>query len=306
MDEFELIRRYFDRQCDAAGVVVGIGDDGAVLQPAPDAQQVQVVDTLVEGVHFLPGTRPSDIAWRAVAVNLSDIAAMGATPRWMTLALTASNADSSWFESFSQGLFEIANRFDLALVGGDTTAGPQTVVTVHVTGEVAPGESILRSGARVGDSIFVTGTVGDAAAGLALLKQGKSSEYLSDRFLRPMPRLEIGRAIAGVATAAIDISDGLVGDLAKLLSASGVGGELQIDELPLSEEIGEHFDLASQQQFAMSGGDDYELCFTARAEDVRGVVGIRPIGIVTADPGLTCRHEGNIVQVDNSGYRHFP
>ena len=169
MDEFELIRRYFDRKGEMSGVAIGIGDDGAVLTPDVVRQQVQVIDTLVEGVHFPPDTKPADIAYRAVAVNLSDIAAMGARPRWMSLALTLSNSGERWVQSFSSGLFDAANEFGVALVGGDTTSGPIVTVTVTITGDVDPGAALLRSGAKSGDAIFVTGTLGDAAAGLQLL-----------------------------------------------------------------------------------------------------------------------------------------
>ncbi len=306
MDEFELIRRFFDRSKHAPGVVVGIGDDGAVVQPNPSKQQVQVIDTLVEGVHFPPQTSAADIAYRCVAVNLSDIAAMGATPRWMTLALSINNADAQWLESFASGLFEAADRFSVALIGGDTTAGSNTTVTVAISGEVEEGKALLRSGAEVGDSIYVTGTIGDAAAGLRLLQNGgEPDEFLTQRFLRPTPRVDVGQALLGKASAAIDVSDGFVGDLGKLLTASGVGGEFEISDLPLSEALCARFDVEQQRLFALTGGDDYELCFTANAADVAGVVGITKIGTVTSTGDLRCRHHGDIVEVDASGYRHF-
>jgi thiamine-monophosphate kinase len=178
MDEFDLIRRYFDRQHDSSGVVIGIGDDGAILQPDPDKQQIHVIDTLVEGVHFPAGTRPFDIGYRVVAVNLSDIAAMGGRPRWMTLALTLSDADDQWLESFSEGLFDAAGEHDVRLVGGDTTRGPVITVTVTIIGEVDADRALLRSGAQAGDGVFVTGTLGDAAAGLQLLQAGEPSGVL--------------------------------------------------------------------------------------------------------------------------------
>ncbi len=305
MDEFELIRRYFDCQSNKPGVVVGIGDDGAVLAPDPLLQQVQVIDTLVEGVHFPPATNPADIAYRAVAVNLSDIAAMGARPRWMTLALTLSTAAERWVESFAAGLFEAASQHDVAVVGGDTTSGPVVTVTVAVTGEVESGAALLRSGAKVGDAIFVTGTVGDAAAGLALLQAGEPDAILAQRFLRPTPRIGMGRALVGRASAAIDLSDGLVGDLNKVLVASGVGGVIEIGQLPISDALRERFNTDDQQRFALSGGDDYELCFTADAKDVADIVGITRIGTVTETAGLVCRLQNDIVEVDDSGYRHF-
>lgn len=305
MDEFELIRRYFDRNGDMPGVVVGVGDDGAVLSPDTTKQQVQVVDTLVEGVHFPSDTNPADIAYRAVAVNISDIAAMGGRARWMTLALTLSDSSEQWVESFSSGLFEAADKYDIVLIGGDTTSGPIVTVTVTITGEVEKGAALLRSGAKAGDGIFVTGTLGDAAAGLKLLQRGESDGFLVQRFLRPMPRITAGRALAGKANSAIDISDGLVGDLKKLLVASGVGGEIDINKLPLSEPMCERFSAEEQQHLALCGGDDYELCFTAPHKAVDEIPGITEIGYVTDSTELICRQNGDIVEVDDSGYRHF-
>jgi thiamine-monophosphate kinase len=305
MDEFELISRYFDRNGDMPGVVVGIGDDGAVLMPDTAKQQIQVVDTLVEGVHFPPDSHPADIAYRAVIVNLSDIAAMGGIPRWMTLALTLSDSSEQWVASFSSGLFEAADKYDVALVGGDTTSGPVVTVTVTITGEVETGAALLRSGAKMGDGIFVTGTLGDSAAGLTLLQRGESDDFLVQRFLRPTPRITAGRALVGKANSAIDVSDGLVGDLKKLLAASGVGGEIDIDKLPISDSLRNKFSEDDQQGLALTGGDDYELCFTAREESVKDITGITQIGSVNQSSGLTCRQNGDIVEVDDSGYRHF-
>lgn len=305
MDEFELIRRYFDRQIEADGVIVGIGDDGAVLQANANCDQIQVIDTLVSGVHFPHATDPSDIAYRAVAVNLSDIAAMGACPRWMTLALTLNDASDEWLEAFAEGLFAAADIFGVTLVGGDTTRGPDVVVTVSITAELESGSALLRDGANVEDSIFVSGTLGDAAAGLQMLQQSGNDEYLVGRFLRPTPRLETGRRLIGHATAAIDISDGLAGDVRKLLSASGVGGEINIDLMPLSNAIRAKFSVDEQNRFALYGGDDYELCFTAPTESVVNIPGITKIGAVTASPQLMFMSQGNIVEVNDSGYRHF-
>ena len=305
MDEFELIRRYFKRNFEADGVVTGIGDDGAVLAPDSDRQQIQVIDTLVEGVHFPQNTNPSDIAYRAVAVNLSDIAAMGGRPRWMTLALTLPNVDEQWLESFSAGLFEAADEFDVALVGGDTTAGPLAVVTVSITGEVRHGAALLRSGAQPGDAIYVTGTLGDAAAGLDLLQRGESNDVLVQRFLRPTARIETGEALVGNASAAIDVSDGLAGDLRKLLAASGVGGEMQIDRLPISDALRLVGSSEQQYQWALCGGDDYELCFTAKEDAMANIAGITQIGRVTRSARLECTLNGDVVEIDDSGYRHF-
>jgi len=305
MNEFELISRYFDRDGDVARVSVGIGDDGAVLLPDATLEQIQVIDTLVAGVHFPVDTDSADIAYRAVAVNLSDIAAMGGRPLWMTLALTMPDVGEPWFESFASGLFEAADKYGVALVGGDTTRGPIVTVTVAVTGEVEPGAALLRSGAQLGDSIYVTGTLGDAAAGLILLHRGDVDDFLSQRFLRPTPRIDIGRELIGKASAAIDISDGLAGDLKKLLVASGLGGEVEIEKLPFSKSLCEHFDAQNRQDLALCGGDDYELCFTAPNDAVTGISGITQIGRITDTSGLVFTDNGAVVEVDASGYRHF-
>jgi len=305
VDEFDLIRRFFSRDAESADTLVGVGDDGAVLEPTPGTRQVQVIDTLVEGVHFPANVNARDIGFRAVAVNLSDIAAMGATPRWMTLALTLWDKDEAWVQSFAAGLFEAAAEHGVALIGGDTTQGDSVVITVHVTGELEEGAEVLRSGARVGDTIFVSGTVGDAAAGLELLKEGIVDDDLARRFLRPTARVALGRQLSGRAHAAIDVSDGLVGDLRKLLDASGLGAELDIESVPLSNALLARFDIDSAIRFALTGGDDYELCFTAPADAVTGIGGITAIGKVSEVPGLVCRNKGEIVEVDDSGYRHF-
>lgn len=305
MDEFELIRRYFDRQRKAPGVVTGIGDDGAVLAPDAEAEQLQVIDTLVAGVHFPAETNPADIAYRCVVVNLSDIAAMGGRPRWMTLALTMTDASEQWLGEFSAGLFEAADKYAVTLVGGDTTRGDSIVVTIAMSGDVEKGCALLRSGALPGDTIYVTGTTGDAAAGLSLLQRNEPDEFLVQRFLRPTPRITVGRALIGKANAVIDISDGLIGDLKKLLRASGVGGEIGIEKLPLSDALRARFDTDEQHRFALTGGDDYELCFTANAESVADIDGVTAIGKVTDSTQLVCLLGGDVVEVDDSGYRHF-
>lgn len=310
VDEFALIRRFFDRAKNTAGngqgVVTGIGDDGAVLSPTPGIDLISVIDTLVEGVHFPAGFSPADIGYRAVAVNLSDIAAMGARPRWMTLALSMQTASDEWLEAFSEGLFAAAAEYDVALVGGDTTHASQVVVTVQINAEIEQGKAILRSGAQVGDRIYVTGTLGDAAAGLYGLINGESSKILASRFARPSARVGYGRALVGIASAAIDLSDGLYGDLNKLLAASGVGAELDIAALPISAALQEQFTVERQRGFALGGGDDYELCFTARGElPDPGIMSVTAIGAITAEPGLVCRLDGDVVPYDDTGYRHF-
>ena len=304
MDEFRLIGQFFERPSIDQDVVVPVGDDGAVIDFA-GGRQVQVLDTLVEGVHFPADLPAADIGWRAVAVNLSDLAAMGATPRWITLGLTLATSDEAWLAEFSSGLFAAAEAFDVALIGGDTTRGKQTVVTIAATG-VLPSTAtaaLLRSGAQIGDRIFVTGTLGDAAAGLAQFGSENSNDFLAARFARPTPRINEGSALLGVATAAIDVSDGLVADLDKLLQASGVGGELKIEQVPLSDALRQAHDVEQGREFALTGGDDYELCFTAA--DGMEFPFATAIGSVTDSGALLCTLNGKIVTRDSSGYRHF-
>jgi thiamine-monophosphate kinase len=319
VDEFELIRRFFLQHEKGAGVSIGIGDDGAVVTPAPDRRLVVVVDTIIAGVHYPPDFPASDVGYRALAVNLSDVAAMGGTPRWMTLALTLTEADEAWLTGFADGLFAAAREHDVALIGGDTTRGAQTVVTVQLLGDVRSDAILTRSGAHPGEGIYVTGTVGDAAAGLSLLRDSSAAEgdddrtWLVRRFSRPTPRVAVGASIAGVATAAIDLSDGLGTDLAKLLRASNVAGTIELDSLPLSPPLRRTFAHEQAQKFALDGGDDYELCFTASASDherIAGLAGqhgtaVTRIGATEPGAGLFCIRNGGRLRYEDHGYRHF-
>lgn len=307
VDEFALIQRYFVRKNEARGVITGIGDDGAVLRPEAGRELISVIDTLVAGVHFPAAIAAADLGYRVVAVNLSDIAAMGGRPLWMTLALTMPSANEDWVAEFASGLHQAAAEHDVALVGGDTTRGDAVVASVQITGDVAAGAAIHRSGARPGDTIFVTGSVGDAAAGLELLLADKPDDFLTSRFLRPAARVSFGQALAGVASAAIDVSDGLLGDLHKLLTASGVAAEIDIERLPISDALSSHFDATAQRRFALLGGDDYELCFTASTDTLPAAHDLRvtAIGTITDGDKLICRDASGIVEFDHSGYRHF-
>jgi len=307
VDEFELIQRYFVRDGEARGVTTGIGDDGAVLQPEPGRELITVIDTLVETVHFPADISPADLGYRCVAVNLSDIAAMGGRPLWMTLALTIPASNDEWLSGFASGLHEAAAEHDVSLVGGDTTRGDAIVISVQISGDVAEGAAVHRSGACSGDTIYVTGTLGDAGAGLALLSAGNSDEFLLQRFLRPTARVSAGLALPGLASSAIDISDGLLGDLQKLLDASDVGGEIQLDALPTSDAFRAAFDKKSQRRFALTAGDDYELCFTSSREvpSELGGVPVTAIGTITDGHSLICRDHDEIVEIADSGYRHF-
>ena len=307
MDEFDLIQRYFVHEDEAPGVVTGIGDDGAVLRPEAGREMINVIDTLVEAVHFPADTGAADLGYRAVAVNLSDIAAMGGRPLWMTLALTMPEKDEAWIGAFAQGLHEAAAEHAVSLVGGDMTRGEAVVVSVQITGDVAEGKAVLRTGAMPGDTVYVTGTLGDAAAGLATRQSGDESPDLQQRFFRPSARIGIGLRLSEFASAAIDISDGLYGDLDKLLTASGVGADINLDQVPLSSALRSGFDSERQRQFALCGGDDYELCFTSSAElpdEIDGVP-LTAIGTITKDPGIVCREGGKVVPFSDSGYRHF-
>lgn len=315
MDEFELIATYFLRPDAPADVIEGIGDDGAVLRPPPGMDLVTVVDTLVGDVHFPAGsdeTSARSVGHRSVAVNLSDIAAMGALPRWMTLALTLPDATEEWLRLYAEGLHRIAGEHGVTLVGGDTTSGDCIVSTVQITGFVEPGRAIYRSGARPGDTVYVTGTVGDAAAGLHLLEQPKpqvseSHDFLQDRFRFPTPRVAVGQELANFASAAIDISDGLYTDLGKLLAASGAGATINLDRLPLSAALRACFNVDRQRRFALSGGDDYELCFTCARDlppEIAGVP-VTAIGTVVAGSGIDCESGGRTVEFVDTGYVHF-
>lgn len=307
MDEFALIQKFFVDDDEAPGVSIGIGDDGAVLQPTANTELVAVMDTLVAGTHFPDSTDPFDIAFRAVAVNLSDVAAMAAKPRWMTLALTLPKATDDWLERFADGLRAAASPFGVRLVGGDTTSGTAPVITVQILAEVEPGEALTRAGGKVGDGIYVSGTVGDAAAGLELIAAGMPDSELSARFLRPDARVALGLSLQGHATAAIDISDGLFADLGKLLAASNVGAVIELADLPLSDALCREFDAEAQRRLALSGGDDYELCFTlpAGSEPPASPVRLTRIGEVVAGDAIECRFQGELVEYSDSGYRHF-
>ncbi len=317
MDEFELIRRYFARTGRDPSIVLGIGDDGAIVRPDADRELVIVIDTMVEGVHYPADLDPSDIGYRAVAVNLSDIAAMAARPRWMTLALTLAGDDARWLDGFSRGLFEAADEFSVPLIGGDTTRGDQTVITAQISGDVLPSKALRRSGAKPGDDIYVTGTPGDAAAGLALWQannvRNENQRQLLRRFARPTPRVALAAKLAAHASAAIDVSDGLFADIEKLLVASGAGGVIELDDLPLSAPLVAVYGKESALELALGGGDDYEIAFTAAPAEAQSIaelatrfsVAVSKIGIVTKGDALQCVRAGQEFAYRHAGYRHF-
>lgn len=266
MSEFDLIARIHARATRRDDVILGIGDDAAVLQLPAGRALVVATDTLNSGVHFPPETAAADIGWKALAVNLSDLAAMAALPAWCTLSLSLPESNPSWLDAFLDGFMDLAAAHDVALVGGDTTRGPLSIcVTVH--GFVEPGRVLRRDGAQVGDDIWVTGTLGDAAAALSQWRTGGVIDpQLRMRLDRPTPRIAAGLALAGIAHAAIDISDGLLADIDHVCIASNVGAEVRIDALPASPALLAAFDHEARRGLQATGGDDYELCFTAPAD----------------------------------------
>ncbi|KTD82601.1 thiamine-phosphate kinase [Legionella waltersii] len=272
MDEFELIARYFSAKESKPrkDVLLGIGDDCALLDLPHGKQLLVSMDTLVSGVHFPETTMPYDIGYKALAVNLSDLAAMGASPAWITLALTMPELNEQWLSDFSRGLFSLCSQFDVALVGGDTTRGPLSI-TIQAHGFIPKGQAVKRSGARNGDLIYVTGPLGDAGLALKHLigELQLPNDYLHSvmtRLNRPFPRIKEGLLLRNHATAMIDVSDGLVADLGHVLEQSKVGASIDLQKIPLSEFVKKSLHREAALQLALCAGDDYELCFTVSPE----------------------------------------
>ena len=315
MSEFDLIARIRQRAATRSDVILGIGDDAAILSVPPGKQLVVAMDTLNSGVHFPADTAPADIGWKALAVNLSDLAAMAATPAWCTLSLSLPQPDAAWLDGFLDGFLALAAHHDIALIGGDTTRGPLSIcVTAH--GWIDPRGALLRSGARVGDDMWVTGTLGDAAAALRQWQAGGPFDAaLRMRLDRPIPRVEAGLQLAGIAHACIDISDGLLSDLGHVCRASWVGAELDIDALPASEALLRTCDIVTRRELQTAGGDDYELCFTApktarlAVEDAMQAsdVPATRIGRITGDSGKIALRDGDGIEwfAPRAGYVHF-
>lgn len=313
MSEFDLIARINTRVTTRDDVVLGIGDDAALLRMPPNQLLVVATDTLNDGVHFPPDTSPVDLGWKALAVNLSDLAAMGAQPAWCTLSLSMHDGDPAWVDAFLDGFLAMASQHDVALVGGDTTRGPLSVcVTVH--GFVAADQVLRRTGAVAGDDVWVTGTLGDAAAALSQWRAGGAAEpALRARLDRPTPRVQAGRALAGVAHACIDISDGLLADVGHLCLASGVGAQLHAEALPASSTLRSLFTAETRRVLQISGGDDYELCFTAaptRREaivELAGSLGVAMcrIGNIVAGEKVTTLVDGAPWHPPRRGFDHF-
>ncbi len=309
--EFALIERYFQRRAgDSDTVLLGIGDDCALLE-VPHGQQLAVsIDTLLIGVHFLHNTSPFDIGYKSLAVGLSDLAAMGAKPAWATLSLSVPTLDPLWLEAFGDGFFQLAHRHQITLVGGDTVKGPLSI-TVQVHGFIPSGAALKRSGAKVGDLICVSGRVGDGALGLKMaLGEVESQSKPLEKLNRPKPQVALGLALRKKAHSCIDISDGLAADLGHILKASAIGALLQADQLPLSKELQQQ-PRAAAEQMALFGGDDYELCFTIPANVLQkllmqeGLPNIAVIGQIEAEQGLRIQHHKKIKTLLGSGFDHF-
>lgn len=320
MGEFELIRKFFQRESaetSPEGVLLGIGDDAALLQIPPGLQLAVSVDTLVADVHFPAGAAAEDIAERALRVNLSDLAAMGAEPRWFTLALTLPQADENWLSDFSRGLSRVAGEYQCALVGGDTTAG-RLSVTLQVMGVLDARLALRRDGASVGDYVLVTHCLGDGAAGLAVVQDrlnlsAEYSDYLRARYYRPTPRLREAALLRGIASAALDISDGLLADLGHICAASDLAAVIDVENLPLSPALQAMADQKQARNWALAGGDDYELCFTVTPDKMpelgmliaSGQLQATVVGHLVSGSGVICQLHGENLEPDNKGYTHF-
>lgn len=310
--EFDLIARIRARAGTRDDIVLGIGDDAALLAPPPGRQLVVTADTLNAGVHFPAGTAPADIGWKALAVNLSDLASMGAEPAWCTLSLSLPQSDTVWIDGFLDGFLALAGEHGIVLVGGDTTRGPLSV-SVTAMGFVDAGRALRRDGARVGDDVWITGTLGDAAGALALLERDPA-HALRTRLDRPTPRVRAGLALVGLANACVDVSDGLLADLGHIASRSGVAAQVEVDALPVSEALRAAFDEATRTAMQASGGDDYELCFTAPVDAREHVealssqldLRITRIGRMVAGEGVQAlRADGRPWSSARRGYDHF-
>lgn len=315
MDERTLISTFFNRRhARREDEILGIGDDAAVLRPEPGFDLVVATDSIVEGTHFLPWIPAAAVGHRCLAVNLSDLAAVAAEPLWYTLALSLPRADAAWVGEFARGLFALADRYAVSLVGGDTVRGPLGA-TVTILGRARPDCPVRRSGARPGDGIWVTGHPGDAVAGRLLMAEGAQepgAAVLGRRFLYPEPRVREGQTLSGLATAMLDVSDGLEDDLQKLLIASDVGAELEAGDLPISAEL-RSLRGARAVEYALTGGDDYELCFTLpssgevrlRELSAHWPVPVTRIGTIVPGRGARWRLHGQPLTIPDSTYRHF-
>ncbi|MBB3047336.1 thiamine-monophosphate kinase [Litorivivens lipolytica] len=318
LSEFDLIRRYFTSFQQGPAVVTGIGDDCAELALSPGHTLFTSIDTMVEGVHFPKNPDVNGLGWRVLAAAVSDLGACGAKPLGFCLALTLPEADERWLSDFAEGLAEASQHFSIPLVGGDTTRGP-LCLSVQVFGEAPAGKALLRSGAKVGDDLWVTGTLGDARAALDVLEKKNpagSERHFLQQYYRAEPPLSFAVGLQGVASSAIDLSDGLAADLGHILQASKVGAELDLESLPLSDALMSSYSAEQAQYYALTGGDDYQLCFSASVEqrelisDLARTEKLRctRVGTITGSGELAVKRGSIDVDLNaykNKGYQHF-
>jgi thiamine-monophosphate kinase len=318
LNEFEIIEKFFKEAYPASkgNLILGIGDDAAIINVSEDSELVISTDTLVSGVHFFENALPEDIAYKALSVNLSDIAAMGALPRWISLSLTLPYNNQDWIEKFSTSFNELAQQHSLTLIGGDLTKGPLSI-TVQIQGVAPKGKSLRRSGANSGDLIYVTGELGAAAYALNHIQDSRRYPNVSDselqRLNRPEARIKSGLELRDNATSCIDISDGLLADLGHILKASHVGAEIKLSNLPVSDSL-KNLNRDDALELALTGGDDYELCFTlpkGLAESVidklNSICPVHLIGKITKDASkyIFLNDDNQPYQINSSAYRHF-
>lgn len=316
LSEFELIAKFFTRP--ARHTVLGVGDDAALLAVSPGRELVASTDMMVEGVHFFADVDADALGHKVLAVNLSDLAAMGAIPKWAMLSLALPAVEPDWIERFARGFFTLADRHDVDLIGGDTTRGPRNLC-VQIMGEVEPGRALRRDGAKAGDDVWVSGHLGDAAAAVAhrkgeLLLRGSALAHCVARLDRPVPRVELGRGLIGLAHAAIDVSDGLVADLGHICERSGVGARVAFETLPCSPELMPLRGYEPVVRALLAGGDDYELCFTAprdRRTDIDALSGklgiaLSLVGTIVQGAGVEVRDaRGRTLALKEKGFDHF-
>ena len=308
LTEFSLIEQFFTRQLvKNSSTHLSIGDDCALLS-VPDGYELAVTtDTMVENVHFFAEADPKLLGHKLLAVNLSDLAGMGAKPLSVTLALTLPKVDENWLTGFAQGFLELAERYSVDLIGGDTTSGPLTL-TVQALGLVSKGKALLRSGATPGDFIYVTGALGDAGLGLKIAQGYRCAhpEAALMRFNRPDPQIEAGLALIGIANACIDVSDGLAGDLGHILEQSRVGASLDWEALPLSDAVRAYINDTGDWSMPLTAGDDYELCFTVSPEKAALLtINCTKIGVIESAPGLRLLKSGAVQPLNSKAYEHF-
>ena len=322
MSEFDLINQFFkNTKVKRDDVLLGIGDDCAMLSPPPGKTLAVSTDTLISGVHFPVTTSAEDIAYKALAVNLSDLAAMGATPAWVSLAISLPDSNTKWLEAFMHGFNELAERFNVALIGGDTTQGALSI-TVNVTGFVDADNALRRSTAKVGDGVFVTGNIGDASIGLDIILNKnsahinfteKNKEFCINRLNRPDAQVLAGQLLSEFSISAIDISDGLKADLNHICKASGVGAVVNVEKLPVSEALLNFYNHQPDWSKILTAGDDYELCFTCPKVQVSAMQSLMAshdiktscIGEIVPGIDVKCLLEGDILNINNNGYNHF-